>query len=267
MGIVNVTPDSFSDGGEFLSPQAAVEHALQLVADGADILDIGGESTRPYAAPVSPVDELRRVVPVIEALRAAAPQVLLSIDTSKSQVARAALDLGAEIVNDVTAGAADAAMPTLIAESGSGFCAMHMQGTPATMQDDPRYLDVVGEVKRFLAQRLESMAAVGVSPERICVDPGLGFGKTREHNLTLLAECGRFHELGAPVLIGHSRKGFWGKIAGEGIADRDAATVGAAIHCALAGVQVLRVHNVRMVRAALAAFDACQEAATDLSDS
>ena len=256
MGIVNVTPDSFSDGGEFLNPAAAVEHALELVAHGADLLDVGGESTRPYADPLSADEELRRVVPVIEALRPAAPQTPISIDTSKAAVARAALDAGAEIINDVTALAGDAEMLPLAAESAAGVVAMHMQGTPQTMQDDPRYGDVVAEILAYLAARCDALVAAGVEHDRICLDPGIGFGKTHEHNLTLMARCGRFLELGCPVLIGHSRKGFLGKLLGDKLADRDAATAGAAIACAVQGIQIVRVHNVRLVREALIAFEA-----------
>ena len=255
MGIVNVTPDSFSDGGRFIDPQAAVEHALQLVADGADILDIGGESTRPYSQPVSLDDELRRVLPVIEALTAAV-QVPLSIDTSKAAVAEAALDAGAEIINDVTGLTGDAAMIPLAVASGAGVCAMHMQGTPQTMQDNPTYEDVVAEIREFLAARLGVLSAAGIDPARICLDPGIGFGKTHQHNLTLMANCWQFHELACPLLVGHSRKGFLAKLIGDSEADRTAATVGGAISLAVQGVQIVRVHDVRPVKEALMAFAA-----------
>jgi dihydropteroate synthase len=256
MGVVNVTPDSFSDGGKFLDPQAAVDQALRLVDEGADILDIGGESTRPYAEPVAPDEELRRVADVIEALhrQTKAP---ISIDTSKAAVAEAALAVGAEIINDVTGLSGDPDMVAVALSTGAGVCAMHMQGAPQTMQDDPRYDDVVEDILSYLAARRDALLASGIDGERICLDPGVGFGKTHQHNLTLMAHCGRFHELGCPVLIGHSRKGFLAKILGDKEADRDAATAGAALAAAAQGIQILRVHNVRLVREALLAFEAC----------
>ncbi len=256
MGIVNVTPDSFSDGGAFLDPQVAVKHALQMIADGADLVDVGGESTRPYAAAVTADEELHRVLPVIQKL-AAATQTPISIDTSKASVAAAAVDAGAEIVNDVTGLTGDAAMLPLVRQAGVGVCVMHMQGTPQTMQDDPRYGDVVAEVFAWLDERRDALLAAGIARDQLCLDPGIGFGKTHEHNLTLMAHCGRFLDLGCPILVGHSRKGFLGKLVGDKEGDRDAATAGAAIAAAVQGVQILRVHNVRMVREALLAFDAC----------
>lgn len=256
MGIVNVTPDSFSDGGKFLDAQAAVDQALQLIDDGADLVDVGGESTRPYADPVATDDELRRVLPVVEQICSRTGAVV-SIDTSKATVAEAAMAAGAEIINDVTALAGDPRMIAVAVRTGAGVCAMHMQGTPQTMQDDPRYDDVVGDVLRYLAARRDALMAAGIERERICLDPGIGFGKTHEHNLTLMAHCRRFHELGCPVLVGHSRKGFLAKILGDSQADRDAATAGAALAAAAQGVQIVRVHNVRLVRDALLAFEAC----------
>jgi len=256
MGIVNVTPDSFSDGGQFIDSRAAVDHALRLVNDGADLLDIGGESTRPYSEPVAADEELRRVMPVIEQL-AKQTSVPISIDASKAAVAEAAVAAGAEIINDVTGFSGDPAMLSVAVGTTAGVCAMHMQGTPQTMQDDPRYANVVEEIFDYLAQRRDALVAAGVEQDRICLDPGVGFGKTHEHNLTLMARCGRFHQLGCPVLIGHSRKGFLGKILGDKEADRDAATVGAALVAAAQGVQIIRVHNVRVVRDALLAFEAC----------
>jgi dihydropteroate synthase len=256
MGIVNVTPDSFSDGGNFLDPQAAIDHALQLAADGADFLDIGGESTRPYAVHVSADDELDRVLPVIEAVvkQTSTP---ISIDTSKAQVASAAIGLGAEIMNDVTGLTGDADMLPLALETGAGVCAMHMQGTPQTMQDNPHYGDVVQEIYDYLAGRRDALLASGVVAAKICLDPGIGFGKTHEHNLTLMGNLGRFHELGCPLLVGHSRKGFLARLIGDKQADRDAATAGASIAAAAQGVQILRVHNARLVREALLAHEAC----------
>ena len=255
MGIVNVTPDSFSDGGRFIEPHIAVEQARRLVADGADLLDIGGESTRPYATPISADEELRRVLPVVEAL-AAELTVPISIDTSKAVVARAALTAGVEIINDVTGLTADPAMIPLAAASGAGVCAMHMQGTPQTMQDAPKYGDVVAEIRQFLAARREMLVEAGIAPEKICLDPGIGFGKTHQHNLTLMANCWQFHALGCPLLVGHSRKGFLAKVIGDSNADRTAATVGSAISLATQGVQIVRVHDVRPVKEALLGFAA-----------
>lgn len=255
MGIVNVTPDSFSDGGKYFSVDAAVEQALQLVDEGADLLDIGGESTRPYSDPVATEDELKRVVPVFEAL-AGRVTIPLSVDTNKAKVASAALAAGAELINDVTALTGDPAMLSLAAETGAGVCAMHMQGTPQTMQDNPSYDDVVGEVRDYLQSRLMALVEAGVAQERICLDPGIGFGKTHQHNLTLLAHCHLLHDLGQPLLVGHSRKGFLGKLLGDKQADRTSATVGVALSLAVQGVQVIRVHDVRPVREALLAFAA-----------
>ncbi len=255
MGIVNVTPDSFSDGGKFFDPAAAISRGLQLVAEGADILDIGGESTRPYAEPVTADDELQRVLAALEAL-AQQTRVPISIDTTKSPVARAASAAGAEIINDITGLMGDPEMIEVALESGAGVCAMHMQGTPQTMQDDPRYENVVADIFQFLAQRRDALAAAGIAPEKICLDPGIGFGKTHQHNLTLMAHCGDFHKLGCPLLVGHSRKGFLAKLLGDKEADRTAATVGAALSLAAQGVQIVRVHNVRPVREALLAFEA-----------
>jgi dihydropteroate synthase len=255
MGIVNVTPDSFSDGGQFLEASAAIDHALKLVAEGADLLDVGGESTRPYSEPVKVEEELRRVIPVVEEV-CRQSNVPLSIDTSKAAIAEAALAAGAEIINDVS-GFSDSAMISIALRSTCGVCVMHMQGTPQTMQDDPRYDNVVEEILAYLAQRRDALVASGIDRERICLDPGIGFGKTHQHNLTLMANCGQFLELGCPVLIGHSRKGFLGKILRDKEANRDAATAGAALAAAAQGIQIVRVHNVRLVREALLAFDAC----------
>jgi dihydropteroate synthase len=255
MGIINVTPDSFSDGGQFFGADAAVAQALQLAADGADLLDVGGESTRPYADVVQADEELRRVVPVMERL-AAQVQIPLSIDTSKAAVARAAIEAGAEIINDITGLTADPAMIELAIETGAGLCAMHMQGTPQTMQDNPTYTDVVREVREYLRERRDALLAARIAHDRICLDPGIGFGKTHEHNITLMQHCYEFHELGCPLLVGHSRKGFLGKLIGDKEADRTNATVGAALGLAVQGVQIVRVHDVRPVREALAAFAA-----------
>lgn len=255
MGIVNVTPDSFSDGGRHFDPNRALEHALRLASEGADLLDIGGESTRPYSTPVDADEELHRVLPVIEAL-AGQTSVPLSIDTSKAVVAREALAAGAEIINDVTALASDPAMLPLALESGAGVCAMHMQGTPQTMQDDPRYEDVVSEVLDFLRRRRDALVAAGVASDRIALDPGIGFGKSHQHNLTLLTNCRRLHELGQPVLVGHSRKRLIGKVLGDKLADPLPGTIGLALALAQQGVQVIRVHDVAPVRQALSLFAA-----------
>jgi len=255
MGVVNVTPDSFSDGGRFVDPDLAVAHALRLVAEGAVILDVGGESTRPGAAPVDVDEELRRVVPVVERL-AGETETPISVDTSKAAVARAALAAGASVVNDVTGLEGDPAMLPLVAETGCDVCVMHMRGEPRTMQNDPRYDDVVADVKAYLARRRDALVAAGVAPERITLDPGIGFGKTYEHNLELLRRVGELHELGRPLLVGHSRKRFLGQILGDPDADRTAATVGVAVWLASQGVQLIRVHDVRPVADALRAYAA-----------
>ncbi|MEX0586526.1 MAG: dihydropteroate synthase [Pirellulales bacterium] len=255
MGIVNVTPDSFSDGGRYFDPAAAIEQGLRLAADGADLLDVGGESTRPYSDPVDAAEELRRVLPVALALceRSGVP---VSIDTSKAAIAREAVAAGCEIINDVTALAGDPEMSAVARVSGCGVVLMHMQGTPQTMQNQPSYGDVVKELFDYLAARRDAAIAAGIAPERICLDPGIGFGKTHAHNLTLLANMGRFHALGCPLLVGHSRKGFIGKILGDPSADRTLGNVGVALAMAAKGVQILRVHDVAPVRQALLLFEA-----------
>ncbi len=255
MGIVNVTPDSFSDGGEFLDPRRAIDHALDLVEQGADLLDIGGESTRPYSDRVAPEEELRRVIPVVEAL-ASMIDLPLSIDTSKALVAREAMAAGAEIINDVTGLTGDPAMLEVAIESQAGLCVMHMQGTPQTMQDNPQYDNVTREIADYLSQRRDSLLAAGIPLERICLDPGIGFGKSHEHNLELMQGCRTFHQLGCPLLVGHSRKGFLGKLLGDKEQDRSWATLGGAISLARQGVQVIRLHEIRPTREALLAFAA-----------
>jgi len=255
MGVINVTPDSFSDGGRFLEPAAAVEHGLRLAAEGADILDVGGESTRPYSAPVAADEEIRRVIPVVEALCRQTP-VPVSIDTSKAAVAREALAAGAQVINDVTALTGDPTMVEAAAESGAGVCVMHMRGTPRSMQDNPTYTDVVGEVMAYLRGRRESLAAAGIDEQRMAVDPGIGFGKTTEHNLQLLTAAWRLHELGSPVLVGPSRKRFIGEVLSDEKADRTAGTIGVALSLARQGIQVIRVHDVAPVRQALLLYEA-----------
>jgi len=257
MGIVNVTPDSFSDGGRFAGRGEAVGQAIKLAEEGADILDIGGESTRPYAMPVEAAEELARVLPVMEEVRRLRPEAILSVDTSKADVAQAAIRAGAKIVNDVTGLSGDPRMLEVVRASGAGVCIMHMQGTPRTMQDNPTYGDVVAEVRDFLRERRDALIAAGIERERICLDPGIGFGKTHQHNLTLMANCWRLHELGSPLLVGHSRKGFIGKLIGDKEADRTAGTIGGALALAQQGVQILRVHDVLTVRHALLLFEAC----------
>ncbi len=254
MGILNVTPDSFFDGGRFVDPGAAVEHGLRLVAEGADLLDIGGESTRPYASPVPAEEELRRVMPVLAAL-AERTRVPISIDTSKADVAREALAAGAEIINDVTALTGDPAMAALAADRGAAVCAMHMQGTPQTMQDQPAYQNVVEEVAGYLRQRREALLGAGIAPGRIALDPGIGFGKTTEHNVDLLRNAWRLHDLGCPILVGHSRKRFIRGVLGHEQADPLAGTIGVALALARQGVQILRVHDVGCVRQALLLFE------------
>ena len=255
MGIVNVTPDSFSDGGRYFDPAAAVEHGLRLVAEGADLLDVGGETTKPGSMPVDADTELRRVMPVIASL-CEQTDVPVSVDTMKAVVAREALAAGAEVINDVTALTGDPDMPALAAATRACVCAMHMQGDPRTMQENPIYGNVVEEVVDYLRERRDALAAAGVDVTRIALDPGIGFGKTTEHNLAILANLDRFHTLGCPLLIGLSRKAFIGRVLGPMGADRTAGTIGAALAAACHGAQVLRVHDVATVCQALTLFAA-----------
>ena len=243
MGIVNVTPDSFSDGGRFLATDAAVQHALTLLAEGADLLDIGGESTRPGAVAVSEAEELRRVIPVIEALSSVV-KIPLSIDTQKPGVARAALRAGASVVNDIAANRDDDALWRIVADAGAGYVAMHMQGTPQTMQREPVYADVAREVGGFFAERLPRLRAAGVRDEQVVFDVGIGFGKTPQHNLELLAALPSFRSLGRPLLLGVSRKSFLGKLLGAEVEKRLPAALACACHAAAAGVQIIRAHDV-----------------------
>jgi dihydropteroate synthase len=250
MGVVNVTPDSFSDGGEWFEPEAAIAHGRQLLAEGADILDVGGESTRPGSEPVGVDEERRRVVPVIRALRDTGAQ--LSVDTSKLAVAEAALSAGATLVNDVTAFRADPDLAGLVADSGADCCLMHMLGEPRTMQDDPRYGDVVDDVRAFLEARVAFAVGEGVAEERIAVDPGIGFGKTAQHNLELLARLDELVALGFPVVVGTSRKSFLGRITGRREPrDRVAATVATTVLAVERGASIVRVHDVAPTRDAL----------------
>jgi dihydropteroate synthase len=244
MGIINVTPDSFSDGGQHATTETAITHALQLVSQGADILDIGGESTRPGATPVPLDEEMRRVLPVVEAL-AKQTTALLSIDTYKAEVARSCLAAGAHILNDITALRGGPAMADVVKQFGAGVILMHMQGTPQTMQIDPRYDDVVAEIGAFFEERLQTSASLGIARECVVLDPGIGFGKTSAHNLTLLARLEEFQRFGRPVCLGVSRKGFLGRRLGRPVERRLAGSL-AAVCYALGrkAAQVLRVHDV-----------------------
>lgn len=255
MGIVNVTPDSFSDGGHFLASDAAIEQALRLVEEGADILDIGGESTRPGAEPVSLDEELRRVIDVISRLRSRTDR-LISIDTTKAEVARQSLAAGADIVNDISGLTFDPEMIDVCAESECGVVCMHILGTPRTMQNEPSYGDVVAEVCQFLSSRLSHLESRGIARPRVVTDPGIGFGKTAQHNVALLSNIARLRSLGRPVLIGHSRKRFLAKVLGRAVEERQAGTIGVAIAVASQSADIIRVHDVRQTKDALLAWHA-----------
>ena len=262
MGIVNVTPDSFYDGGRHADPERAVEHGLRLAAEGADILDVGGESSRPGSDPVSPEEELKRVLPVISGLRPRTP-ALLSVDTTKPEVAEAALDAGADIINDISAGL-DPRMLGLAARHGAGFVLMHMKGTPKTMQAAPHYDDLIGEVRAFFAARLETARAYGLDTESVVLDPGIGFGKRLEDNLALIDGLGAFAPLGRPILVGASRKAFIGKILGAPSADdRLEGSIAAAVMAVARGAHILRVHDVRAVARAARVAEAIAGAGKD----
>jgi dihydropteroate synthase len=256
MGIVNATPDSFSDGGDHYDADAAIAHGLRLRDEGADILDVGGESTRPFSEPVPLDEELRRVSEVVSRL-AAETSVPVSIDTSKAAVAARAIGFGAEIINDVTGLEGDPDMLAVARDTGAGICAMHMQGTPRSMQVDPRYDDVVAEIHAYLAARRDALVASGIPLGKICLDPGIGFGKTHAHNRELMAHARDFLDLGTPILVGHSRKGFIGKALEQSLGrpptrdELDAGTAAAACDLAAQGTQIIRVHAVGTVRAAL----------------
>jgi dihydropteroate synthase len=257
MGIVNVTPDSFSDGGLFLDHGRAIEHALELIRDGADLVDVGGESTRPGAPAVPVEQELERVVPVLAGLRdSTAP---ISIDTSKAAVAEAALEAGASIVNDVTALRSDPDLAAICAERDCGVVLMHMKGTPRTMQERPAYGDVVDEVRRFRAERIEFATAEGVAEERIWIDPGTGFGKTVDHNLELLRRLGELRDLGRPLVVGTSRKSFIGSLTGREVDERLGGTIASNVLALRAGADVLRVHDLAEVREAIRVAEAILE--------
>lgn len=253
IGILNVTPDSFSDGGSCTSIEAAVRRAEELVAAGADLLDVGGESTRPGAESVCLEEELRRVVPVVKEL-VGRVEIPISVDTTKAAVAAAALEAGAEIINDVSGLTLDPEMAAVCRDHDAGVVCMHSRGTPQTMQIDPRYDDVVGEIETFFSERLESLDAAGIPPERVVLDPGIGFGKTAAHNLDLLAASERFRRLGRPLLVGHSRKRFLKAVLGRPVEERTAGTIGVSVALASLGVDYLRVHDVQAVRDALVAW-------------
>lgn len=244
MGVVNVTPDSFSDGGRFVEAERAVEHGLALAREGADMLDVGGESTRPHAAEVPEGEELARVLPVVEALARELP-IPISIDTRRPSVAKAAVAAGATVVNDVEACRSDPAMWRLVAETGVGYVVMHMLGSPATMQLDPQYGDVVREVGDFFAERLASLAEAGVNPDQVALDPGFGFGKTTRHNLELLSSLDIYKMRGRPVLVGVSRKSFIGNVLGRPVDQRLAGSLACAAWAAVRGAQLIRAHDVR----------------------
>lgn len=264
MGILNVTPDSFSDGGRHLDPELAIRRGVQMVAEGADIIDVGGESTRPGAEPVSEAVEIERVVPVIEQLCREA-DVLLSVDTMKAGVARRALEVGASIINDVSAFTGDPAMVEMAAESGAGAILMHMYGTPRTMQNDPVYGDVVRDIRDYLADRVEDAVARGVCREAIAVDPGIGFGKTVEHNLRLLAGIDKIAQIGRPVMIGLSRKSFLGKLTGCPVEDRLAGSLAAMAFATLRGTHIVRVHDVKETKEAVTVLAALNKVANEQS--
>ena len=256
MGIVNVTPDSFSDGAMFASAEDAVAHGARLVDEGADLVDVGGESTRPGSDPVEVDEELRRVVPVIEGLAKARPGTPLSVDTRKPEVASAALDSGASVVNDIAAGR-NSALLEIVSRTGAGIVLMHMLGEPKTMQDDPRYDDVVAEVHEFLRERIEAAVFAGIPEERICIDPGIGFGKTVDHNLALLRAVPALRILGAAVMVGASRKGFIGALTGiDDAAARLEGSLAVAVLAAANGADLVRVHDVEATVRALNVADA-----------
>jgi dihydropteroate synthase len=257
MGVLNVTPDSFFDGGRFLDPGAAVARALAMEEEGADLIDIGAESSRPGAPPIEEGEELRRLMPVLEAL-AGKLAIPVSVDTAKAGVARTALAAGASLVNDITALRGDAGMGRLIATTGAGLVLMHMQGTPATMQRAPRYTDVVGEVRRFFGERLRAASDEGIAPEQIILDPGIGFGKNLQHNLALLANLEAFEDFGRPLLVGVSRKAFIGQILDRAVEGRLAGTAAAVALAVLHGARLVRVHDVRAMKDAVRMVEAVE---------
>ncbi|ARO87078.1 dihydropteroate synthase [Nitrosospira lacus] len=252
MGIINVTPDSFSDGGLYASTESALRHAARLIEEGADLLDIGGESTRPGGIPIGVQEELHRIISVVRALTSM--NIPVSVDTSKPEVMRAAIEAGAVMINDVNALRAPGALKAIV-EGGVAACLMHMRGDPLSMQVNPRYDDVVAEVKDFLLQRLNAAQAAGIPREKLVIDPGFGFGKTLDHNIELLRHLDRFMDMGVPVLVGLSRKSMLGKITGTEVGDRIHASVAAALLARAKGARILRVHDVKATRDALAVYE------------
>ncbi|MGH7236283.1 MAG: dihydropteroate synthase [Nitrospiraceae bacterium] len=262
MGVLNVTPDSFSDGGRYLDPGAAVDHAVEMAAQGADLIDIGAESTRPGADPVDQEEERRRLIPVVRAV-CRAVSVPVSVDTTKAAVARLALEAGAALVNDISALRYDSGMKTLVAETGAGLVLMHMQGTPKTMQQAPSYRDVIEEVRQFFVERIGTALEAGIAAEQILLDPGIGFGKNLEHNLTLLARLDAFVALGYPVLVGVSRKAFIGQVLARPVDDRLMGTAAAVAVAILRGARVIRVHDVAPLRDLVKTVDAIVRCGTN----
>ena len=258
MSIVNVTPDSFSDGGTAFAPDIAVRAALQALSDGADIIDIGGESTRPGATPVSLDEEWDRIAPVIAGVLKSCPDTIISVDTYKPEIARRAIAAGALIVNDITGLDPSGNMTEVVAQSSAGVVIMHMQGTPSTMQIKPEYEDVAGEVISFFHHRIQTAVQAGIAKERIAVDPGIGFGKTLEHNLTILRNLNKFAELGCALLIGTSRKRMIGDITGRPVGERTAGSVASALHAAWHGAQVVRVHDTAATVDAIRVWNALE---------
>jgi dihydropteroate synthase len=261
MGVLNLTPDSFSDGGRFFDHSAAVHHALRMADESADIIDIGGQSSRPGSEPVPAEEELERTCPVIARIISARPEICISIDTSKAAVARAALTEGASIVNDISGLEGDPEMLGVVAESDAGCVIMHMRGSPSTMQDAPEYTDAVGEIADYLKRRAEAARQAGIARERICIDPGIGFGKLVEHNLEILRRLNEFAGLGLPVLVGPSRKSFIGKVLGVGVDERLHGTLAACVASVLGGAAVVRVHEVKPARQAVDLARAIRRAA------
>ena len=255
MGVINVTPDSFSDGGEFFEKERAVDQALHFAADGADLIDIGGESTRPYSKGISAEEEMNRVIPVIEALKKELT-LPISIDTLKSQVAREALRCGASMVNDISALRSDPGMASVVADAGVPVILMHMKGTPADMQAHPTYDDVAAEIIDFLRKAIDQAVSWGIRRERIIVDPGIGFGKTFDHNLEILRELGRFQCLDAPILVGSSRKAFIGRILDKKVHERDTVTMATVAAAVMNGAHIVRVHNVKQAVETVRVIDA-----------
>ena len=264
MSIVNVTPDSFSDGGTAFAPDIAVRAALQALSDGADIIDIGGESTRPGATPVSLDEEWDRIAPVIAGVLKSCPDTIISVDTYKPEIARRAIAAGALIVNDITGLDPSGNMTEVVAQSSAGVVIMHMQGTPSTMQIKPEYEDVAGEVISFFHHRIQTAVQAGIAKERIAVDPGIGFGKTLEHNLTILRNLNKFAELGCALLIGTSRKRMIGDITGRPVGERTAGSVASALHAAWHGAQVVRVHDTAATVDAIRVWNALETTTNDV---